>query len=70
MEKHILTWSYWLGLVCTVIALVLRIWTALGLSLKQGQNIWNMSFYKGALLFFLITVATASYSWARSQGSH
>jgi hypothetical protein len=71
MEKHILTWSYWLGLASTVIALVLRLLNALGLLVpqvvKQGQTIWYMSFYKGALLFLLIAVATASCTWARSQ---
>jgi hypothetical protein len=73
MEKHIVTWSYWLGLASTVIALVLRALNAIGLLLpqmvKQGQTIWYMSFYKAALLFFLIAVATASYTWTRSQRS-
>jgi len=73
MEKQIRTWSYWLGLVSAVIAVVLRALNAVGLLLpevvKQGQTIWYMSFYKGALLFFVISVATASYTWAGSQKS-
>jgi hypothetical protein len=73
MEKHILTWSYWLGIVCTVIALVLRLLGALGLFLpqvaKSTPSIGYMSFYKGAVLFLVIAVATASYTWARSQRS-
>jgi hypothetical protein len=71
MEKHVVTWSYWLGLGSTLIALLLRTLNAFGLLVaqvvKQGQTIWYMSFYKGALLFFLIAVATASYTWTRSQ---
>ena len=71
MEKHILNWSYWLGLTSGVIALVFRGLNAVGLLLsqvvKQGQTIWYMSFFKGALLFLLIAVATANYSWAHGQ---
>ena len=71
MEKHILNWSYWLGLASGVIALVFRGLNALGLLLpqvvKQGQTIWYMSFFKGALLFLLIAVASANYSWVHGQ---
>jgi hypothetical protein len=73
VEKHILAWSYWLGLASAVIALGLRSLNALGLLLPtvvtQGRTLWNMSFFKGALLFLLISIATANYSWARSQKS-
>lgn len=71
MEKHIVKWSYWLGLVSAAIALVFRGLNALGLLLpsvvRQGQTIWYMSFYKGALLFFLIAIATANYLWSSGQ---
>ncbi len=73
MEKHILAWSYWLGLASAVIALGLRSLNAVGLLLPtvvtQGRTLWYMSFFKGALLFLLISIATANYSWARSQRS-
>jgi hypothetical protein len=73
MEKQIVTWCYWLGLANAVMALVLRSLNAAGLLLnqvvKQGQTIWYMSFYKAALLFFLVAVATASYTWMRNQKS-
>jgi hypothetical protein len=73
MEKQIVTWSYWLGLANAVIALVLRSLNAAGLLLnqvvKQGQTIWYMSFYKAALLFFVVAVATACYTWTRNQKS-
>jgi len=29
---------------------------------QQGRTIWYMSFFKGALLFFLIAIATQSYA--------
>lgn len=71
MEKHIVKWSYWLGIVSAVIALVLRGLNAVGLLrptvIVQGSTVWYMSFYKGAFLFFLIAIATANYLWSRSQ---
>ncbi len=73
MEKHILAWSYWLGLASAVIALALRSLNAVGLLLPtvvtQGKTVWYMSFFKGALIFLLISIATANYSWAHSQKS-
>lgn len=73
MKNHILTWSYRLGLASAVIALALRALNALGLwlprVLTQGVTIWYMSFFKGALLFLLISIATANYAWAHSQKS-
>ena len=68
MQKQIVIGSYWLGLLSSLIALGLRSLNALGILtpevVKQGQTIWYMSFYKGALLFFLIAIATASYASA------
>ncbi len=73
MEKHIITWSYWLGLASAVIALVMRALNAFAIwlpqTIAQGRTIWYMSFFKGALLFFLIAIATANYTWARGQKS-
>ena len=69
MEKHIVKWSYWLGLVSAVIALVLRGLNAIGLPtvVVQGRTLWYMSFYKGALLLLLIAIATANYVWSSGQ---
>jgi len=56
-------WSYWLGLVSAVIALVMRTCNAFGVWLPgtviQGTTIWYMSFFKAALLFLIINIATA-----------
>ena len=66
MEKLIVTGSYWLGLLSSLIALGLRSLNAIGIMspsvVQQGKTLWYMSFYKGALLFFLIVIATASYA--------
>lgn len=71
MEKQITTISYWLGVASSLIALVLRGLNIFGILsphvVEPGKTLWYMSFYKGALLFFLIAIATASYTWVRSQ---
>jgi hypothetical protein len=70
-HNHILTWSYRLGLASAVIALIMRTFNAFGVwlpkTIVQGSTIWYMSFFKGALLFLLICIATANYSWARKS---
>ena len=71
MEKQIVTVSYWLGLLSALIALVLRTLNVFGILspavVQQGKTLWYMSFYKGALLFFLIAIATASYASVRGE---
>ena len=56
-----------------MIALLLRGLNAIGMLLpsvvKEGQTIWYMSFFKAALLFFLIAIATANYVWVHAQES-
>lgn len=69
MKKHIDKWSYWLGLVSAAIALIMRAFNAFGVWLPgtvvQGMTIWYMSFYKAALLFLLINIATAIRMYLR-----
>ena len=71
MQKQIVTGSYWLGLLCALIALVLRALSIFGILtftvVQHGKTIWFMMFYRGALLFFLIAIATASYAWVRGE---
>ena len=71
MGKQIVTVSYWLGILSSLIALVLRGLAIFGILaptvVKQGKTLWYMSFYKGAFLFFLIAIATASYTFVRSE---
>jgi hypothetical protein len=71
VEKQIVTGSYWLGLLCSLITLGLRSLNAFGILtptvVRQGRTIWYMSFFKGALLFFLIAIATASYASVRGE---
>jgi hypothetical protein len=71
VEKNIVKWSYWLGMASAVIALVLRAFNIFGIwlpaAITQGRTLWYMSFYKGALLFLLIAIATANQTWSRHQ---
>lgn len=71
MERNIVHWTYWLGIVSLVIALLWRVFNALGLWLpmyiKQGETVYYMSFYKASLLFFVAAIASSSYAVFKSQ---
>jgi hypothetical protein len=71
MEKHILRWSYWLGIASLVIAAVWKALNALGLGLPmlftRDQSIFYLTFYKASLLLFVAAIATASYASLKSQ---
>ncbi len=67
MQKRILAVSYWLGVLCTVLALISRIMMAFYLTPPRigaagGIVISYLSFFHGAGLFFLMAVATWCYS--------
>ena len=71
MEKRIVTMSYRLGLLSSLICLGLRGLNIFGILtpnvVQLGKTLWYMSFFKGALLFFLIAIATASYASVRGE---
>jgi hypothetical protein len=67
MEKYLSAAGYWLGLVCTVLALISRVLIAFNFNLSRigvsnGIVISYNSFLHGAVLFFLLTIAT----WCRT----
>jgi uncharacterized membrane protein YhaH (DUF805 family) len=68
---QIMRWSYWLGIICVVLAVVTRILNALGtptvLLQTRGNSISFRSFVDGALLFLLTSIATAGFAWFRQQ---
>jgi hypothetical protein len=70
MEKQLSLLGYWLGLLCTVLALIFRMFTALNIippfmGLPGGSAISYLSFLHGAVLFFLLAIA----SWCRTAKS-
>jgi hypothetical protein len=67
MEKYILRWSYWLGVISVVVAIVWRVLiVAVGKPLGFG-GLAYMSAYKGALLLLSVAVATTCYAWFKTQ---
>lgn len=64
MERMILRYSYWLGVACAVIAVLWRIANFFNLWVSTyvpGFTIAYMTFMKGAVLFFLLSIATAQF---------
>lgn len=70
MEKHIVRWSYLLGLVCALVAAVWRVASAIGMPRQfnlGGGFVGYWSFFSAAFLLLLVTVATASYMAAGKE---
>lgn len=67
MEKQLFVLGYWLGLVSTVLAFVLRLCYFFGVTLPHvgppgGNSLSYRTFLDGAVLFFLLAIA----SWCRT----
>jgi hypothetical protein len=67
MEKQLSVLGYWLGVICTVLALVFRGFTAANMipphmGAPGGNALSYLSFFHGAGLFFLLAIA----SWCRT----
>jgi len=64
MEKHILRWSYWLGLICVVAAVVTRILNMLGMRATlmetRGNGLSYHSFLELSVILLLVSIATAA----------
>ena len=71
MKQHIIRYSYWLGVLSVLLALLLRGLDILGVSLAtiptRGTAIGYRTFLDSSQLFFLTAIATASYVWFKSQ---
>ena len=67
MEKHILRWSYWLGIVGLIIAVLWKAVTTFGIPLPWSQFNFALTFYKGSLLLLVAAIASASYVRFESQ---
>ncbi len=70
MEKQIARWSYLLGLVCALVAVLWRLAGVFGIQDQfyfGGGFVSYWAFFRGAFLLFLVTVATASYMAAMKE---
>lgn len=71
MEKLICRLSYWLGIVCLVIAVI---WKFVGFihsrqmpTVSGAGPVGNVAFMHGSILFLVATIASAAYIWLNSQ---
>jgi|HubBroStandDraft_6_1064221.scaffolds.fasta_scaffold303444_2 hypothetical protein len=72
MEKLVMRLSYWLCLLCGLLALITRCLAALNLPsiafVNSGVNaISYHSFVDGVVLFFMISLTTAAWIWVKKQ---
>jgi len=58
--------TYWLGIVCTSMALILRLSNALGFEsgsfITRGNSLGYRSFLDGALMFLFASMASSLYT--------
>jgi hypothetical protein len=69
MEKHIVKWSYWLGAVSAVLALLTRGLDILGVKFlvfpTKGNGIGYHTYLDAAIFFFVISIAAAHHARER-----
>jgi hypothetical protein len=72
LEKQLSTIGYWLGILSTLLAIVFRGLAVLGVAIfpvaAPGKiPLSYRSFLDGAMLFFMLAIASSLIKWARSQ---
>jgi hypothetical protein len=71
MVKYIAVATYWLGVVCSLVAVIARICDATGIVfvriLTKGNTIDFRSFLDAGLLCLFIAIASVGYSWLQAQ---
>jgi hypothetical protein len=72
LEKQLATTAYWIGLISTVLALITRGLAVLGISVFPASDpgkipISYRSFLDGAILFFIMAIASSVVAWAKAQ---
>ncbi len=63
MEKQLFKVGYWLGLICTIFALVIRLLNLFNISAAHigtypGLSVSYLGFTRAAVLFFLLAIAS------------
>jgi hypothetical protein len=74
MEKQLSTIAYWIGVISTVLALIARLLAVMGVfalpAPMLGKNpISYRSFLDGAMLFFVMAIASSVAMWVKQQKS-
>lgn len=73
MEKQISSAAYWIGIISTAIALITRALATIGIFVFHPTPgkipITYRTFLEGAILFFMMAIASSVAMWAKSQKS-
>jgi len=74
MEKRLSLVAFWIGIVCTVLALISRGLSMIGVlvfplmaSSPTHTTLSPKSFLDGAMLFFVMAIASSATAWAKAQ---
>jgi len=73
MEKQLCSAAYWIGIISSVLAVIGRGLAALGIFVSTAvpgkTPISYRSFLDGAMLFFVMAIASSVTMWAKGQNS-
>jgi hypothetical protein len=74
MEKQLCTVAYWIGIISTVLALITRLLAVIGVFVFPAATsgkipISYRSFLDGAMLFFVMAIASSVAMWVKQQKS-
>ena len=74
MEKQLCTVAYWIGVISTALALITRLLAVIGVSVFPAATsgkipISYRSFLDGAMLFFVMAIASSVAMWVKQQRS-
>jgi len=73
MEKRLCNAAYWIGVISTVVALITRGLAIVGIfvpAMSSGKMpLSYRSFLDGAMLFFVMAIASSVTLWAKAQKS-
>jgi flagellar biosynthesis protein FliR len=74
MEKQLCNAAYWIGLISSVLALITRGFAVLGIFVFPVTSSGKIplsyrSFLDGAMLFFVMAIASSVTMWAKAQKS-
>ena len=71
MEKQLSTVAYWIGIISTVLALITRLLAVFGVFVSTSASgkipITYRSFLDGAILFFMMAIASSIAMWVKAQ---
>jgi hypothetical protein len=74
MEKRLSLVAFWIGVVCTVLAVITRGLLMIGVlvfplvaSSPTHVQLSPKSFLDGAILFYVMAIASSATAWAKTQ---